>query len=174
MNDKSKFSKKDFENFKKLEEKAKEKREMEMNLERVRQFAEMKKNDDVDKKTNSGASDPLKFARSELKNSRIGKTTFLKDIRNAKRNLENQKFVLLNPPKLSEEKIIEEMTKNQQEVIKLLEKIGKDNEKMNNVLVKVAATISKLHEQGKMNNETFNKLDDFSEYVGQISKKVCF
>lgn len=46
-------------------------------------------------------------------------------------------------------------------ILSLVENLQKTIEQQNALIIKIASTISKLHQDGKINNETFNKLDEF-------------
>lgn len=46
-------------------------------------------------------------------------------------------------------------------IIELLEELKTKIDTQNNLLRKIASTISKMYQDGEINKDTFNKLDDF-------------
>ena len=72
--------------------------------------------------------------------------------------------LFVEKPKSPEEKKLIELQKSMESVLSLLEKMEKNNETMVKTLTRVALISSKLHEQGKMNDETFGKLDRYLRF----------
>jgi len=69
--------------------------------------------------------------------------------------------LLVEKPKSPEEKAIKELQKEIEKFSKTMLKMQEEQNKMYETILKLSALIVKLHAQGEINQDTFNKMDDF-------------
>ncbi len=55
----------------------------------------------------------------------------------------------------------EEQKPKDEKIIELLEELKTKIDTQNNLLQKIASTVSKMYQDGEINKDTFNKLDEF-------------
>lgn len=92
--------------------------------------------------------------------AKIGRNSIVDDLAKIQ-NFVHHSPLLVKKPKSPEELAIKELQKDIQKFSEKMSEMHEQQNKMYSDMLKLSALILKLHAQGEINQDTFNKLDDF-------------